>query len=545
MGCGQSTDGFSNHGGVSGGNGRRSSLDPFANNNNTHDLQHMQKVKDRPLVSKDITIDRSTLEEYLKIERDIAEEENTSLIPTLEMKSNELARLTQEINIMESKVLDLEEQTGREKNDVERPESDESEIKATLMEMGNSSDDQMTQEKTQYIIALNKQEIAVRELEAHKSQRDQVAQNVANLEKQANHLQELYRRHDDLLDRLFGGEYGSVAENQLEAELDELEAHRARILEANFKWRQAQMMLEYACKQLAVAVQKWQDLPTIPTIDLEIRYSVAAETRNNLVAAGQNIQGAQRYLDKVEFPYCDPEEVQTLNKQGGPSRTQTVDHLDPSARHAQKTATEYVFTDMQIPDRHQHAHACYSTTHKRANALLQWFDTVINTTIMKDLNDINEKVKAKTLELRRERIRLIQDKVRELWGTDIELDSNIRSQDMDLDMMSKLMFSDSQVIKLDGGDLESERAGTPPLLSDDELAPMPSNTIIFGNMYDYYQNQLNSLAKQHREEMEMFMREQESNARRINENLQDKLMARRQRRARMKVEQAQKNALTS
>lgn len=69
-----------------------------------------------------------------------------------------------------------------------------------------------------------------------------------------------------LAERLFGGEYGSVAENQLEGELDELEAHRARILEANFKWRQAQMMLEYACKQLAVAVQKWQDLPTIPTM---------------------------------------------------------------------------------------------------------------------------------------------------------------------------------------------------------------------------------------------------------------------------------------
>ncbi|MPC78038.1 hypothetical protein E2C01_072511 [Portunus trituberculatus] len=30
---------------------------------------------------------------------------------------------------------------------------------------------------------------------------------------------------------------------------------------------------------------------------------------------------------------------------------------------------------------------------------------------MKDLNDINDRVKDKTLELRRERVRLIQDKV--------------------------------------------------------------------------------------------------------------------------------------
>lgn len=51
-----------------------------------------------------------------------------------------------------------------------------------------------------------------------------------------------------------------------------------------------------------------------PRRDLEIRYSVAAETRNNLVAAGQNINGAQRYLDNVNFPYCAPGEVDTLNK---------------------------------------------------------------------------------------------------------------------------------------------------------------------------------------------------------------------------------------
>ena len=37
-------------------------------------------------------------------------------------------------------------------------------------------------------------------------------------------------------------------------------------MEANFKWRQAQMMLEYACKQLGVAVQKWQNLPEIPQL---------------------------------------------------------------------------------------------------------------------------------------------------------------------------------------------------------------------------------------------------------------------------------------
>jgi hypothetical protein len=48
--------------------------------------------------------------------------------------------------------------------------------------------------------------------------------------------------------------------------------------------------------------------------DLEGRYAIAAETRNNLVAAAQNVSGAQRYLVNVQFPYCAPPEVETLNK---------------------------------------------------------------------------------------------------------------------------------------------------------------------------------------------------------------------------------------
>ena len=133
---------------------------------------------------------------------------------------------------------------------------------------------------------------------------------------------------------------------------------RNRIVEANFKWRQAQMMVDYAHKQLDFAVGKWKDINEIDaryvnlviilklhffhlndifsyiisrpndfiqqkvlktlsfiySSQLEDRYAVAAETRNNLVAASQNIQGAQRYLSNIQFPYCAPPEVDTLNK---------------------------------------------------------------------------------------------------------------------------------------------------------------------------------------------------------------------------------------
>ena len=129
---------------------------------------------------------------------------------------------------------------------------------------------------------------------------------------------------------------------------------------------------------------------------------MASIARNNLVAAAQNIQGAQRYLSNVQFPYCAPAEVTTLNK-----------------------ATAYIFTDMQTVERHQHAMDCYSTTAKRCGALLQWINQVgwtllcilmiifcackvVNNTIAKDLEDINAKVKESSTELRSERVRLIK-----------------------------------------------------------------------------------------------------------------------------------------
>ena len=48
--------------------------------------------------------------------------------------------------------------------------------------------------------------------------------------------------------------------------------------------------------------------------DLETKYTQATEARNNLVAASQNMEGAQRHLDTVTFPYCTPDEVNTLKQ---------------------------------------------------------------------------------------------------------------------------------------------------------------------------------------------------------------------------------------
>ena len=100
-------------------------------------------------------------------------------------------------------------------------------------------------------------------------------------------LYSLYARQDHLLERfpflrlilyinlyrIFGGDYGSYEESQLEETLDQHEELRNRIVEANFKWQQAELLVDYSCRQLAEAVREWKALQMIREEHLEERYS--------------------------------------------------------------------------------------------------------------------------------------------------------------------------------------------------------------------------------------------------------------------------------
>ena len=63
---------------------------------------------------------------------------------------------------------------------------------------------------------------------------------------------------------------------------------------------------------------------------------------------------------------------------------------------------------------------------------------VVNNTIAKDLEDINKKVKDASLGLRKERVRLIKIKAKEITGEDIELEA----ADIDTDVNVEVNLND-------------------------------------------------------------------------------------------------------
>jgi len=244
--------------------------------------------------------------------------------------------------------------------------------------------------------------------------------------------------------------------------------------------------------------------------------SVAAETRNNLVAASQNIQGAQRYLSNIQFPYCAPAEVETLNK-----------------------ATAYIFTDMQTKERHAHAMECYFVTSRRCGALLQWITQVVTQTISRDLDDINAKVKTASYNLRAERVKLIKIKVKEVLGKDVD----VAIGEFNTDAVVNLNLND--LAKTDGIDpktieqlnlSDEELAQLAALNSDDELAALPSNADLFGERMEALQNEFKNDAERNQRILE-------ENKNKVKSSLDDKLAVRRQKRARKNIEQKEKSVL--
>jgi len=454
-------------------------------------------------------VDRGTIEEYVELEKEIASHEAQSPALILQQKRNQLVHLEERIKQQEENVEALDEQTQliRHNHDligtVDEHALDD-DIRKHLLELSEDRHD----EKREALAVLNNKEIAKTELANLTEQRLSLEAEITALAAAAEQLQGLYGRQDQLLKRIFGGEYGSVEENHLEELLDQEEELRNRIVEANFKWKQAQLMVDYAFKQLNEAVAKWQTVPNIDDSRLEEKYSIAMIARNNLVAAAQNIQGAQRYLTNVEFPYCSPSEVATLNK-----------------------ATAYIFTDMQTTERHGHAGECYETTAKRCGALLQWINMVVHTTIAKDLENSNSKVHEASTGLRKERIKLIKEKAKEITGEDIDIDV------VEIDTDVKVGVNVNELARTEGIDpnllatLSAKELEMLKSINNDDLAPPPSDEDIFG--------QIESIKKQFEEENSQLTRQLEENKMRMNANFQEKLAARRQRRARHKREESE------
>lgn len=472
-----------------------------------HDQQHWAIKNGKHLQvqnNNEVKSGQEALEKYIELDEEIAQLQASSPTTLLKQKKDQIEQITKKIESQEELISTLELNTSKEKQDVDELEAENSSTRQLFLEAGQL-EEAKAKEMQEYLDAKNKEEIAKADLKSLQEQYESLKVEVNDLEGKSGKLDQLYSEQDAILDKVFGGAYGSERENSLESELDALEMERHRIVDASYKWQQAQVMTSYAYEQLKFACKKWLSIKEIDQSELETRYGIAAETRNNLVAAAQNINGAQGYLSHVTFPYCAPEEVSTLNR-----------------------ATSYIFTDMQTSERLEHAYQCYNVTEKRCGALLHWITQVLKSTIQRDLSGINVKVREAFKALREERVKLIREKAKEVLGRDVE----ISLKDVDTDVNVKPDFN--QLVTTNGIDpvllstlSESELES---ILNNDEMAPPPSQEMIFGEAVNAKINELT-------EDQKRLQELQQEDAEEVKRKLEGKLAARRQRRARKALDQ--------
>ncbi|CAL1541913.1 unnamed protein product [Lymnaea stagnalis] len=453
---------------------------------------------------------KKRLKRYLSIQKEIHEWEGKNLPKNLQAKKEESAHLLETLAESEKSYQAACDKVAKVKADVDKMKNPS--VKAFFKDQ-KEFDEKMSKEQEELLEAVSEQEVAKKQLEGIQNQKKALDKEIHDKTGDLNKLMALYDEQDKILNDIFKGKYGSALENTLEEEVDQLLDRKERIGMAKYKWSNGKILLQHACNQLGYAVKRWQDLMQVPGNNMQVKYQLATETRNNLIAASQNITTAQRYLNNIKFPYCEPEEIDTLNR-----------------------ACSNIYIDMQSQDRHQHALQCYSVTHKRCGALLQWFDSVIDNTIEKDLAKAKAELSPKEHELRKERLRLIKERI---GGdtSDIKIPEKGRGK-LPLIKLNEFIYFISHV-HCDGGGLnKTTKYITMPnaVIFQNKTIVSTGKTVTGKCIKIKYVCNIEQLKKQHEQEMAQIEKAQETNKARIEQGLQEKLRERRTKRSRLQEE---------
>uniref|UniRef100_A0A915DQ38 Uncharacterized protein n=1 Tax=Ditylenchus dipsaci TaxID=166011 RepID=A0A915DQ38_9BILA len=405
-----------------------------------------QKTKVRKNIER-IELTEAVVQEYISLEKSIYKLEQTNVLKKYESKMVFADDLKKTVDQLEATFKELKKQTEKERTDVDNIEQPS--VKSFLTQQGTWKE-RFDKEQQEYLDALNQQEVAEKELKGSKMQYERAAKVADIYKRQCDQLNELYEKQDDMLVAIFGNDYASQKENQLEAELDDALEWQQRISLAKFKWTNGRVLLVHASTQMAFGITRWKELEHIDSTNTRMRYFAAAEARNNFIAAGQNIQSCRVYLGRVKFPYATEEEMALME--------QTIHNS---------------FNDIQSNTSLRKALNVYQTTHRKVASLIQWFDKVINETILKDLDKWNNIVSKKQKQLREERLELMKRNFVE--NTDEELLALEADQLKD---EKELAGEDLTEIL----NLSQPEGRSPTPLSISQLAPLPSNDALFGDV---------------------------------------------------------------
>ncbi|CAF0828677.1 unnamed protein product [Brachionus calyciflorus] len=397
-------------------------------------------------------INDSVLNRFIEIQGEIEKYESKGVFDGLKIAEEEFETLDKNKRQAEINHKVLTEQTKKEKQDFENMSQP---TVQSFFRSKQAHNEAISKEQQEYFQALNLLEIATTELKSITAQYEQGKQRLENYKKENKKAIELHNEQMSILYSTFEGEFGSDLENSLEKEVKLLAEQKDQLRQALHKWSNARFLLVYAYNQIQLCEQKWSEMMRLDINNPE-KVIFATEVRNNLVAANQNLVNTRTYLKNITLPYCTDEDLKTL--QGLASGT---------------------YQDMQTPQRQRYALSIIQVLRQRCAALYQWFDQVIKDTLVVDYTKVRIDYDQKSKQLKMERVRLLQEKIKEKTGKDVKINIFDSASDKKDNLNIESLLN--QPFKTGENDQGSQEITEKPINSLD-LPPPPSKDQILGNV---------------------------------------------------------------
>ncbi|KAK7604101.1 hypothetical protein V9T40_004374 [Parthenolecanium corni] len=328
------------------------------------------------------------MDAYIRVEREIWQEEQqapasalTHAVSKLEKITSDLERITADItqsqnytfNHILNKIYNV---------DSESLEDIDNSIKSVMTELRVTNDSRLAAEHEEFIANLNRKALKCRHVYLLTRRKKEIEEEAAEMSEKVQNLQKLYEQQNTILHEIFG----SAEQSRTESELDRLRNYRDTLYNGELAWQDAIRLTQSAVIFSQVGFNSWQTISV--TSNEDSRFKLATETRNAIQEAALLIQLAQSMLPAVQFPYCTHREISALFQ-----------------------VIKYLYTDMQIPERYEHAKEVYRSFQKRTAALSKWLKELMDSTIHKDIEEVNAKISTLVTKLNSERTIQMKKKI--------------------------------------------------------------------------------------------------------------------------------------
>ncbi len=197
---------------------------------------------------------------------------------------------------------------------------------------------------------------------------------------------------------------------------------------------------------------------------------LATECINNLITCHENLEKTHHILPNVQLPYCPADILSKILQM-----------------------TDQLYTDMNLKELQVSQHESLEQIRQRCCNLKLWFDSVISSTLVEPYAKLLLDYSKLKQDLRKERIRLMHDKIMQVFGKDINLETldKLGKEEDANDMLLKKTKQDEAndaKFMIDGGKKSepNETFELPPPPSKEQLLGMKDQSMLMNCLIDFF-----------------------------------------------------------